>query len=136
MSAHPHAELLRALADGSLSAAKEFECFFANWSEQPWVPAPWCLSAILLEPQMWQVRRKLKTVKIGGVEVQAGITEAPKHGTEIWVADATENEYAWKDAWLGTAYDKLRLQRGLLHLTKEPAVEMGRALAALTEHKE
>ena len=135
MTEHPHANLLRAIANGSLAAAEEFECFRTGWSDQRWIPASRYLGAIMVEPHLWQVRRKSRTIKIGDVEVQAGITEEPKHHTRIWVADPSYEEFVFSDVWIGIDDDELRLQRGLVHLTQEPAIEMGRALAALTEHQ-
>ena len=74
-------------------------------------------------------------IQIGDQTVQAGITEAPELGMTVWIADQTIRHYASAFVWGGSDSNVIMLSRGLIHLTKEPAEAMGRALASLTEHK-
>lgn len=132
MTEHPHAWFLRAIADGEPLGNFEAKCcFFDNFVAL----RPFYIGRIAESPRDWQVHRKPRMVKIGDTEVQAGITEAPLHGTSIWIADSTVDAYAWESIWDDHSDGKMRIQRGLIHLTREPAVAMGKALAALTEHK-
>lgn len=132
MTEHKHAWFLRAIADGEPlenfesrhEALKEFSRPYAGY-----------MGGIVGCPHEWEVRRKARMIRIGDTEVQAGITEAPKYGTRVYVADPAQNGFAFSFRWDGFANDTSLIQRGLIHLSEEPAVAMGRALAALTEHK-
>lgn len=132
MTEHKHAWFLRALADGEPLGNFE-SCYRVGQGFDRIFAAN--IGSILLHPHNWQIRRKPRMVKIGDVEVQAGITEVPERGTWIWVADPAASGFAFTCHWEGDLSGMQRFQRGLIHLTQENAVAMGKALAALTEVK-
>lgn len=129
---HPHAAFLRAIADGE--PIENFE--FTYVEEDGFFGLLHTLGRALLEPKALQIRRKPRTIMIGNTEVQAGITEAPEVDTRTYVADPTACDYRFAETWVGHRSDIWRMKRGLIHLTQEPAEAMGKALAAITEHKE
>lgn len=131
MTEHKHAWFFRALTDGE--PLENFEAKHACSSS--YKAAISYTFRITTRPGQWEIRRKPRMVKIGDVEVKAGITEAPERRTWIWIADPAMSGFAFACRWDGDLSDTQRLQRGLIHLTKENAVAMGKALAALTEMK-
>jgi hypothetical protein len=134
MTEHKHAWFLRALAAGE--PLENFERKSSNVTEERWAaPHQLGFGSIIEFPEQWQIRRKPRMIRIGAVEVQAGITEAPESGTKLWIADPTAKDFTFAYHWDGGIVDTQRLQRGLVHLAQKPAVAMGKALAALTEVK-
>lgn len=132
MTEHKHAWFLRALAYGE--PLENFEACYRGRQRFDRVFAA-NIGGIVWHPHDWEIRRKPRMIRIGAVEVQAGITEAPERRTWIWIADPAANGFAFACHWEGDLSDTQRFQRGLIHLTQENAVAMGKALAALTGMK-
>lgn len=130
---HPHAELLRAIADGGIDAVEAFECVHYTWMPDTPDSTQRNLEKIMRNPGDWTIRRKPRTVRIAGRDVQAGITEAPDIDAEYFVASAMHDEYLFPGAWVDTATENRFLKRGLVHLSQEAARAMGEALAAAAE---
>lgn len=79
-------------------------------------------------------RRKVKTIRIGGMEVPEPLREAPAEGTATYAANmstwAQLADYVGK--WSGGDYDQRCLKRGILHLTREAAALHSKALIAVS----
>jgi len=120
---HPHAEFLRALANGE--PLKNFECKFMYWDS--WDSAEVCAAdSLLSNPEKWQVRRKLRTIRIGELDVPEPLRVAPKEGTKYWIASL--NTSPWTSIWVNDVYDQRWLAHGICHLTLEAAEMHNNAL--------
>jgi hypothetical protein len=125
MSEHIHAEVLRALADGR--AVQSWESGEGGWQTE----TPETLKQFnpISNPNMkWRV--KPDTHFINGIECSAPIRVKPEEDTSVFVAAVSIAELyftlQWRDALTNTRW----LERGLLHLTKEAAIENANAMLA------
>ncbi len=122
---HPHAEFLRAIADGEPLDA--FEVRTRQHPDNKWTVIGGLLAQILLYPDEWQVRRKPKKLQIGDLWVDPPMRVAPKDGTTYWLADPTARELT-SVSWDSDTSDRYWLKSGLCHLTQEAAEAHRRAL--------
>ncbi len=121
---HPHAEFLRALADGEPLDA--FEAMSRSSDDECRSVAGW-IAQISLYPDRWQVRRKPRKIKIGDMEIDPPMRVAPPAGTKYWKVVPT-NHAADEIDWRGDALDRIWLDSGMCHATKEAAEAHRRAL--------
>jgi hypothetical protein len=130
MKQHPHAEILRAIADGE--PLENFEVHYTHWHETDWRCSRWWASWVF-HPEAWQVRRKQKTIMVNGFVVPEPVREQPKDGAEYWTPTLQDANYASGWTWLkaGDAFDNNALKRGLIHLTKEAAVAHAKAMLGI-----
>lgn len=123
---HPHAEFLRALADGE--SIDGWECRHKTWTSFDFFGAQSPrIGAVHNDPDNWQVRRKRKMIRIGTVDVPEPMRVAPPVGAEYWLASSATAE-AVNQIWQDYALDVRRLKQGVCHLTKEAAEAHRRAL--------
>ena len=114
---HPHAWVLRAIADGE--PLENFELKTHKWSDDEWRNASNGLTVLLLVPGEWQARRKPSTIRIGDIDVPEPMREAPPIGTEYWVTSTDDGVF--ETTWEGGSIDGRWLAAGLCHTTKEAA---------------
>ena len=81
-----------------------------------------------------EYRLKPCTITVNGREVQAG-EEKPPIG-EFFFVDIESSGCFGSTVWGGTSLDRLRLERGLVHLTKEAAIAHARAMLNIPESAE
>lgn len=123
---HPHAEFLRAIADGEPLDA--FEIHENSWPSFHFVDfQPIHLGTMYIGRDKWQVRRKQNTIRIGDMDVPEPMRVAPAKGTEYWLVSPTGREI-WRYFWSGDSADHQWLESGLCHATKEAAEAHRRAL--------
>jgi hypothetical protein len=128
---HPHAWVLRAIADGE--PPSNFECLSSKWRDQTWEIAD-DFSAWIYDPGTnWQVRRKQKTIKVNGFDVPEPVLEPLGRGTEYFFASVSNLEFAGSARWWGEEdkVDFIWLSRGLIHLKKENAIAHAKAMLGI-----
>tara|TARA_R110000851_G_scaffold129651_1_gene262719 strand:- start:7533 stop:7910 length:378 start_codon:yes stop_codon:yes gene_type:complete len=69
-----------------------------------------------------------RTHKVNGIEVPAPLTEPPALGTTYFIASPLCDVYFNFTYWDGYKIDMRYLNRGLVHLTKEAAVQNAKAM--------
>jgi hypothetical protein len=122
---HPHAEFLRALADGAslsefLIDGANVETFHSAF-----------IRLILTGEATATITRKPKTRIINGFEVPAPETEAPKNGERLFIAAVDIEPYAYTCTWCANYSDQLFLKRGLVFRTEEAAVANAKAMLGI-----
>lgn len=115
---HPHAWVLRAIADGE--PLENFELKTHKWSDDEWRNASNGLTVLLLAPGEWQVRRKPRTIRIGDMDVPEPMREALTVGTPYWVTGFSGCP-SFSSVWGGSDYEVRWLASGGCHLTYEAA---------------
>jgi len=126
---HPHAWVLRAIADGE--PISDFECVNRSWKGEEWEPATE-YSGWVFYPDGWQVRRKQKTIKVNGFDVPEPVSkDAYPHAlpTVFWPYFTYES--LWNSAMPSNTEAKLAVWRGIAHLTKENAIAHAKAMLGI-----
>ena len=81
---------------------------------------------------IYRFRLKPRTININGFEVPEPVREPLPVGSEYFTADpvipAYHREYVWRD----DSADQTFLKRGVIHLTKEAAIQHAKALLSFT----
>jgi hypothetical protein len=124
---HPHAWVLRAIADGEPQS--NFEVKHHKWEH--WENAIE-LTGWIYAPVKWQVRRKQKTIKVNGFDVPEPVSrDAYPHAfsTVFWPYFTYES--LWNSAIPSNTEAKLAVQRGIAHLTKENAIAHAKAMLGI-----
>ena len=85
--------------------------------------------------EFWEYRLKPKTININGFEVPEPTKEALNVGDKYFMADPVIPTYHREYAWWGASADRTFLRRGIIHLTKEAAIQHAKALLSFTEVK-
>jgi len=130
--AHPHAALMAEYAKDAAECDKPWELWEylsrAGWCDLTCSPS-WSTGDAY--------RRKLKTIRIGEFDVPEPLLVAPGPGkvTQYWAATLTSTGDSAGFIWNDDCWDKLRLARGLIHLTQEAAELHAKALLSFTEVK-
>lgn len=119
--------ILQALLDGKTIQATVVE---GNWEDIP-------ENAVLSEVWNWDLpfplRIKPNTIKIGDTEVPEPLREAPDTGTGYYVVSIGSASFYFYDTWDAHPLECRALDRGLIHLTAEAAIQHAKALIALSE---
>ncbi len=122
---HPHAELMLEYAKDAATMVKPWD----NWENQSKFNDTWF--DCQFHPE-WKAeskyRRKLKTVKINGIDVPKGLTESPGYDTPVFMSTVTRSEGFFKGRWEDAPYYRTYLKSGIVHLTEENAVAMSKAM--------
>lgn len=134
MSKHPNADILKEIADEAQVNERYWEAFewsgrgICEWFVHDNETQPFCQ----IEDSDYEVRRKPHTINIGGMEVSEPLREPPEYGTfvyEVKIGTWTRpSHYQWEDA----AIDYNLLEKGLLHLDEDAAIQHARALIAVS----
>lgn len=128
---HPHADVLRAIADGRSS---EIEC--RQMSDDAW--GSWLKYAIYafnpLSHADWQWRIKPKTHLVNGIECPAPLRETPQPMSTVYVAAPAVQDLIvvlfWDDE---NSNHKRWLERGLIHSTMEAGIFNAHAMLAFKD---
>lgn len=92
-----------------------------------------CIAFELYEPH--EIRIKPRTVTVAGVELPEPLRVAPENGVILWTAGFGRDEVD-NFAWGNYHVDKLCLNQGLLHSTREAAEQWREFLLSMTRSKE
>ena len=81
--------------------------------------------------QLFSLTPIIKTIAVNGFEVPAPITCPPKEGADYYVSSVTADAYHCRWIWQGNMMDRLALERGSAHTTKEAAVAHAKAMLGI-----
>jgi hypothetical protein len=133
MKPHPHAEVLRAIADGV--PLSEFEAAL--------IPGMWrpleCVAATnrddacgwLESPDKWQLRRKPQYIMVNGFKVPKPLDVMPKDREAYFVPSFDCEHLYQKDSWTDHAIDNRLFDRHICHATKEAAIAHAKAMLGI-----
>ena len=124
---HPLAEILHALADGKTVQFK----YEDNPTWFDFQPKHLDINPLYAYVPNVEWRVKPSTVIINNIECPAGIDVAQTDGTMVWIADIFHIELVSTYNWDSTNTTLARwFEQGLLHLSKENASKMAKAMLA------
>ena len=133
---HPHAEVLRAIADGV--PLSEFELTCHPNEKDVWDNmgngTKW--GSWIHNPEEWLVRRKQRTHVVNGFTVPAPMDKEPAIGDSYFTMSPYVSEYYSENLWSGFQCEKLWLKRGIVHATKEAAIANAKAMLKIDPSKE
>jgi hypothetical protein len=128
MTAHKHAANMALYAKDALTTDKPWEYWEFFQDSEGWKP-------LLNNPSWFEnvaYRRKPQTIKIGEHEFPMPMREAPKMGAMYWLVEPVNSDVASETQWVNDSLDRLWLQRGLCHATREAALQHAKALIAVS----
>ena len=123
MNPHPHAEVLRAIADGV--PLSEFEASWCGGAWQKPINLDW-----FWEPDSWKIRRKPQYIMVNGFKVPKPLDGLKMHECYFLVSPEHEDfqeDYDWEDG----LEDRRWLERGLIHSTPESAAAHAKAMLGI-----
>ena len=123
MTPHPHKDVLIAIANGLKT--DEIEVKHQKWQKwQKWQNgsdySSWMNPT---DAGNWQVRIKPKTMLFNRQQLPMPMETAPEEGTIVYIADPTEESVTCWMTWANTPYQKMLLNRGIVHSTSKAAIE-------------
>ena len=126
MTQHPHKDILIAIANGLKTDEIEVKQnqwdFWQNGSDYPSWMNPTTAGN-------WQVRLIPKTMLFNRQQLPMPMESAPEKGDVVYVPDPTvEDEKSCWMMWANTPYQKMLLDRGLVHSTVEAAIAWANAM--------
>jgi len=131
MEQHPHAEILRAIADGvPLSefegriVNKDPDCFDLPFEEVGKV----LLLGMFTDTNMIEVRRKPRTHVVNGFTVPAPMDKEPSMNDDYFTPFFQNDSFAQKFGWFDDCEDRNFFKRGLCFATKEAAIANAKAM--------
>ena len=128
---HPHAEILRAIADGV--PLSEFELTCHPNEKDVWDNmgngTKW--GSWIHNPEEWLVRRKPRTHVVNGFTVPAPMDKALDVEHDYFLPALNSSVYFTAHAWCGTGSDLLCFGRGLCFATKEAAIANAKAMLGI-----
>ena len=135
MAGHVHAELIMQYALDAKTNEKPWEL----WEYKDHVDGNW-QDFNKLNPPNWfddiEYRRKPKTISINGFDVPEPVSTPPNEQKRYFVPSVTEDDCYLEHYWDDDSFDRNYLIRGVIHLTKEAAIQHAKALLSFTELKE
>ena len=81
--------------------------------------------------ELFSLTPVILTIVVNGFEVPAPITCQPKEGADYDIPSLTEHAFYCQWIWQGDMMDRLALERGLAHTTKEAAVAHAKAMLGI-----
>ena len=133
---HPHAEILRAIADGVPLSDFELTCHLNEkdvWDNMG-NGTKW--GSWIHNPEEWLVRRKQRTHVVNGFTVPAPMDKEPSTGDSYFTMSPYVSEYYSENLWSGFQCEKLWFKRGIVHATKEAAIANAKAMLKIDPSKE
>ena len=82
-----------------------------------------------------EYRIRPRTIRIGDIDVPKPVREALSVGQQFFVVSPDFSEYTYSDVWDECHTDNHWISRGLVHLTKEAAIEHAKALILVSGGK-
>lgn len=84
----------------------------------------------------FEYRRKPKTITVNGIEVPEPIRETPKIGDQYYLAYPVSSSEFVSYFWTNAREEKMWIEKGLLHLTKEAAIAHAKAMIAPSQRNQ
>ena len=126
MTPHPHAEILRAIADGV--PLSDFE---VTYNGRCWlnVKDAKMTDWFFRDPQQWLVRRrKPRTHVVNGFTVPAPMDKEPGHDDMYFMPELLDEFFYAEVQWQKDSSDMRWLKLGLCFATKEAAIANAKAM--------
>lgn len=124
---HKHAKNMMLYAQDALATEKPWEMWEIGlesiW-ENMYAHPDWNMR--------FEYRRKPRRITIGGIKVPESMREAPEYGSTYYCTVLDNAEMFDLYYWVDDELDKLYLQRGLIHSTKEAAILHAKALILIS----
>lgn len=124
---HEYAQVLRWVADGD---DIQFQTDSGKWFYEIPDNVIWLINNGL---PVSRFRLAPRTITVNGREVPEPVREAQKTCTPYYVPRLDSAGLVVESYWIGSGFDDLMLQRGLIHLTKEAAITHAKAMLGLEE---
>jgi hypothetical protein len=125
VASHLHAESMLEYAKDAATMLEPWK----NWENKSITALAW--GACTTHPE-WNsarnYRRKPITVRINGIEVPRGVAEEPAYDTLVFICELEEADYCYPMRWENRSDFKRALERGVVHLSKENAQAMSKAM--------
>lgn len=120
-------ETLQAILD---SKKVEYRHPHLNWT----ILNPTSLKLSKLLESEYQFRLVQEMLTVGNISFPKPVSEPPELGTEYWIADPSHGYYATTVPifWNDDSQDRIYLKRGLVHVSRENAIEHAKALIKLS----
>ena len=126
---HPHAEVLRAIADGV--PLSDIECRAFDWEMDCWRVLSSTITAELISrPDVWYARRKPQYITVNGFKVPRPLS-VPEMGMDYFCPSIETPQMYESYTWAGDTVDKRVLQRGVVHSTAEAATAHAKAMLGI-----
>ena len=126
MTPHPHKDILIAIANGLKTDELEVKHYQWHFWKNGNDYSSWMNPATA---GSWQVRLIPKTMLFNGQQLPVPMETAPDEGTRVYVTDpASGDQDACWMVWSNTSYQVILLDKGLIHSTKEAAIEWANAM--------
>ena len=129
---HPHAASMLLYAQDAAETDKPWERweFTSNYAG---------FNKCLKHPEWndhFEYRRKPKTITVNGIEVPEPIREELKNLERYYLAYPFSEELYSEYYWTGAKPDKLWLENGLIHSTREAAIAHAKAMLAPSQRNQ
>jgi hypothetical protein len=123
MNPHPHAEVLRAIADGV--PLSEFELTLGG-GYRKMINLDW-----FWEPTQYAIRRKPQYIMVNGFKVPKPLDVAPSDDAEYFIVALLDEDLHDCFRWYGTDKECRWLDRKVIHATKEAAIAHAKAMLGI-----
>ena len=124
---HPHAEVLRAIADGV--PLSEFEArYLKNKNDLLYSELSEDFGSAMRQPEQWQVRRKPRTHVVNGFTVPAPMDKEPGHDDMYFIPELLDEFFYAEVKWRNESQDMRWLKLGLCFATREAAIANAKAM--------
>ena len=130
MAAHIHAENMKLYAQD----AAETETPWDRWEWRPirasvteWVSGT---ASLTWSPEN-EYRRKPRTHTVNGFEVPEPMREKPEVGAKFYLPMPSAPDFQAEDMWTDSTWCDHLLERGLVHATKEAAIQNAKAMLGI-----
>ena len=129
MIPHPHAEVLRAIADGV--PLSEFEASSSEWPHIDRQSLDRWIANVILHPEKWTVIRKPQHIMVNGFKVPKPLDVIPSERA-IYFAPAFDDEGLWVECeWTDHSMDRAFYSNKVAHTTKEAAIAHAKAMLGI-----
>lgn len=119
---YKYARILRWIADGE---EVQFQTFSGKWMIQDIATTLFEISVERFAPDRY--RLKPRTIEVNGYTVPEPMTEAPAMYTNYWVPSPTSSNFAVRDTWINSEFDRNKLDRQIAHSTEAAAIAHAKA---------
>lgn len=118
MEEHAQADIFRAMADNKKIEGRKYG---DRWDE---MKEPW----LFIGHPEWELRVKVPMLIINGIECREPVSKPLNSGQEYWGVVIDSIDQTIKYNWSNHELDWLRLDRGLIQLTREDAMTQAKAM--------
>ena len=127
---HPHAEVLRAIADGV--PLSEFEITWAH--KKVWEPIGEQLYTFMND-ETSEVRRVPQYIMVNGFKLPKPLSVAPKKGDLYFIVALLNDSLYDTFIWDGVEREYNWLKRGIIYTTEEAAIAHAKAMLGIDPEK-